>query len=118
MTNFNSGTVAISVANNLGTGPLGFAGGTLENTANVTLANTPVTLNVGGGTFLTDASTTLTLNGQVTGAGGLTKTGAGTLVLGNLLTGGSSNNYTGGHDRQRGHFARSGGYRPAGRDHQ
>src|SRR3546814_17312197 len=45
---------------------------------------------VGAGTFLTDAGTTLTVSGLISGAGTLAKAGAGTLTL----TG--DNNHTGG----------------------
>lgn len=87
----NGGTVAIASANNIGTGTLQFYDGVLENTATMTLGNA-VSLQTtgGGGTFNTDAGTTLTLTGNITGGGALLKTGAGTLVL----SGGS--NYTGG----------------------
>ena len=89
MTIFSNGIVAISSANNLGTGTLFLSNGTLENTATLTLANA-VVLAAPKGTFLTDAGTTLTLNGGVSGAGQLVKTGTGTLVLGAPST------YTGG----------------------
>jgi autotransporter-associated beta strand protein len=90
---FLSGTVAIGAANNVGVGLLDFQGGTLRNTATLTLANA-VALNAGGGTFLTDPGTTLTLNGIISGAGGLTKNGTGVLVLGgaNTYSGGSTVN--------------------------
>ena len=78
---YNNSIVAIGSANNVGTGNLDFANGTLENTATLTLANT-VTLSAPKGTFLTDAGTTLTLTGGVSGAGQLVKTGTGTLILG------------------------------------
>jgi autotransporter-associated beta strand protein len=84
---FASGTVAIGDATNVGTGLLQFNGGTLETTSALTLAN-DVTLAAGGGTFLTDADTTL--SGGISGAGGLTKTGTAALIL----TG--TNTYTGG----------------------
>lgn len=69
---------------NLGaaSGDLTFKGGTLENTAAMTSAR-DVLLDVGGGTFKTDAN--LTLSGQLTSAngGGLTKTGSAALTLTN-----------------------------------
>ena len=40
-----------------------------------------MTLNAGGGTFNTNAATTLTLGGTISGVGGLSKSGAGTLTL-------------------------------------
>ncbi|WP_343547538.1 autotransporter outer membrane beta-barrel domain-containing protein [Ralstonia sp.] len=85
----NAGTVAVSSDANLGSasGALSFNGGTLQNTANVASARA-VMLNVGGGTFQTTGN--LTLSGAIGGAGALTKTDAGTL----LLTG--NNSYTGG----------------------
>lgn len=85
---FNNSIVAISSANNVGTGALNFSNGTLENIASLTLANA-VTLS-GKGTFLADPATTLTLTGGVSGAGQLVKTGTGTLILG------APSSYTGG----------------------
>jgi autotransporter-associated beta strand protein len=73
-------------------------GGTLQYTgSNATLNNNgftsrAFTLNAGGGTVeVSAAGTTLTVSGSVTGAGGLTKTGPGTLLLNN-----PANNYAGG----------------------
>lgn len=88
-TAIDGGTLQVSADNNLGaaTGVLTFNGGTLENTAAFTTARN-VTLDTAGGTFQTDAD--LTASGTITGAGGLTKTGAGNLIL----TG--DNTYTGG----------------------
>lgn len=84
------GVLQISSDSNLGdaSGGLTFNGGTLENTANLTMAR-GVTM-VANGTLLTDGSTTLTMNGTISGAGALTKNGAGTLVLA------GDNTYTGG----------------------
>ncbi|MBZ9982492.1 MULTISPECIES: autotransporter domain-containing protein [unclassified Mesorhizobium] len=85
----NRGTLSISSDANLGapSGGLTFDGGTLRNTAALTTARN-VTLNAGGGTFLTGAD--LTAAGVVTGGGSLIKTGAGTLTLS------GANSYTGG----------------------
>ncbi|MFC7397598.1 beta strand repeat-containing protein, partial [Chelatococcus sp. GCM10030263] len=80
-TTINGGTLRISSNANLGevTGGLTFNGGTLHTTQNLTSARA-VTLT-GAATFLVDGATTTTLNGSVAGAGPLTKSGDGTLVL-------------------------------------
>ena len=88
----NGGIVAIANDNNLGgtTGALTLNGGTLENTAIVTLnASRAVTVNAGGGTFQTDAN--LTYAGAIAGAGTLNKTGTGSLITG----GAGANTHTG-----------------------
>jgi fibronectin-binding autotransporter adhesin len=64
------------------------AGGTIQATASFT-STRPVTLTGTGGTFDTSGNE-LTLQGVITGAGALTKTGAGTLILG------GTNDYSGG----------------------
>ncbi|MCQ8780322.1 hypothetical protein NQU49_27370, partial [Escherichia coli] len=51
-------------------------GGTIQATASFTIGR-PITLTTPGGTFDTNGNT-LTLQGAISGTGGLTKTGAGT----------------------------------------
>lgn len=73
------GILQISNDDNLGaaSGGLTFNGGTLENTAAITMARS---VNVAGaGTWQMDAN--VTDSGSVSGAGSLTKTGAGTLIF-------------------------------------
>ena len=62
------GTVSIGDSNDMMTGGIVMDAGTLKTTGVATLAN-PITLNAGGGTFNTGGD--LTLNGNITGAGGL-----------------------------------------------
>ncbi|SDJ83718.1 Uncharacterized conserved protein, contains a C-terminal beta-barrel porin domain [Bradyrhizobium sp. Rc2d] len=77
----SAGTLSISADANLGaaSGGITFDGGTLQTTATFSSARA-ITLNAGG-TFQVDPATTLTLSGVIGGAGGLIKTGAGTLTL-------------------------------------
>src|SRR5258708_2861337 len=60
-------------------GGLTFNGGTLQYGAGFSSAR-GVTLNAGGGTFDTQANNA-TLSGAISGTGGLTKAGTGTLIL-------------------------------------
>jgi fibronectin-binding autotransporter adhesin len=80
-TAINGGTLQISRDANLGAaaGGLSFEGGTLRTTADMSSART-VTM-AGTGTVLTDAGTTLTLSGAISGSDSLIKAGAGMLVL-------------------------------------
>jgi autotransporter-associated beta strand protein len=82
-TTLNGGTLSIGADNNLGASTgnsLAFNGGTLQNTATFSSARN-IAMNSGGATFNTDPGTTLTLNGILSGSGGMTKIGTGTLIL-------------------------------------
>jgi autotransporter-associated beta strand protein len=84
-TTFAGGTVSVSAAANLGdaAGGLTFNGGALQVT--VTTFNSTartMTLAAGGGTFdIANAANQFTVSEAISGVGGLTKSGAGTLIL-------------------------------------
>jgi fibronectin-binding autotransporter adhesin len=82
-TNIILGKVEVNSDSNLGTGPLSFDSGTLEALARGggIVSSKAITLNSGGGTFLTDAGTTSTMSGSISGPGSWTKDGPGTLIL-------------------------------------
>jgi autotransporter-associated beta strand protein len=102
-TQFNAGTIRITVADLIATGPLGapvsgvftFNGGTLETAVNYTTSKTIVL--AGPGTLQVDPTFTSTLNSVMSGSGSFIKSGAGVCVLttssthtGNtLITGGT-----------------------------
>ncbi|MFA9438637.1 autotransporter outer membrane beta-barrel domain-containing protein [Uliginosibacterium sp. sgz301328] len=90
-TAIESGVLQISADAALGaaTGGLRMGGGTLRTTADITTSRATV-LAQEGGVFDTVGGTVLTHTGTIDGAGGLTKTGGGTL----LLT--ATNDYAGG----------------------
>ena len=90
ITAINAGVLSISSDANLGTAPgapvanqLTFNGGRLQVTASFALdTNRGITLLGGGGTIgVTGDNTILSYGGVITGAGSLTKTDTGTLVL-------------------------------------
>ncbi len=94
----NGGKISIAAETALGANPgsstpdqLTLNGGTLLGTANFSVddSNRGITLGAAGGTFESSASTTQTMVNVIAGTGGLTKTGAGALVLTN------ANTYTG-----------------------
>jgi outer membrane autotransporter protein len=90
-TTINPGILEIGADVNLGaaSGGLIFNGGTLQTLASFSTLRA-TTLNAAGGTFDPGAGTTFTEDGTITGVGGLTKTGAGIVILG------ANNTYSGG----------------------
>ncbi len=94
----NSGTVAASSNANLGpaAGSITFNGGTLQfNSGFATGSTRTITLNVGGGTINPNGNTAM-VAGNISGPGGLTLVGNGTVVLSgnNSFQGGIFNNTT------------------------
>jgi len=89
-TTINAGAISISAANNLGAVGAGvsFNGGTLRLTASVDLLeNHPCAFLAGGGTIDTGNNTLTALTTGWSGAGALTKIGAGTLRLDGIGSG-------------------------------
>ncbi len=91
VTTISGGTVSAGSTNNLGDGSvtntLIFGGGILQTTGNITTSRL-VTLNAGGGAIDTNGNA-VTIDGVISGDGGLTKNGAGT------LTSSAENSFTG-----------------------
>ncbi|KCV37798.1 autotransporter outer membrane beta-barrel domain-containing protein [Bordetella bronchiseptica] len=81
-TTVNAGTVQVARDANLGAagGAVRLQGATLASTGSFASARA-LTLGAAGGTFATLGATTLGWDAAIDGAGGLTKTGAGDLVL-------------------------------------
>ncbi|WP_296341163.1 autotransporter-associated beta strand repeat-containing protein [Reyranella sp.] len=86
-TTINAGTISIAANDNLGdtSGGLTFGGGMLRTTATFAMSRA-TTLNVGGGAFDVASATTLTHSGAISGAGRLTKSGDGQLILNGVNT--------------------------------
>ncbi|WP_454918250.1 autotransporter-associated beta strand repeat-containing protein [Xanthobacter sediminis] len=106
-TTVSGGTVRVSGAGALGTGPLALQGpGTLRASNTFTDARaislTPVD-GAGGGTFEVDDTKTLTLAGAIAGLGNLAKTGTGTLIIG------GANSYKGATNVNAGTLIATGG---------
>ena len=81
-TSIVGGTIRIASDSALGgaSGGLSLSGGTLATTASIA-SSRAVTLGGNGGTLDVATGTTLSLSGNISGTGALTKTGIGTLVL-------------------------------------
>lgn len=88
----SAGTLSIADESALGANPDSFvadqltlAGGTLQVSENLTIddPNRGITLGTGGGTMEVVSGKTLTVTNLIAGSGGLTKEGAGKLVLSN-----------------------------------
>lgn len=79
-TNVLDGTLSIASTNNIGSGSVTLNDGTLAVTGTTALAN-GIVLAGSGGTISVTSGNAVSLNGQITGNGGLTKTGAGTLAI-------------------------------------
>ena len=97
-TSINGGTLSIDSSASLGDGSatntIAIAGGTLQSNGPIVVltANQTVALGIGGGTVDVTSTNLLTIAGVVSGGTGLTKTGAGTLLLSgaNTFSGGTT----------------------------
>jgi autotransporter-associated beta strand protein len=80
----NGGITSIASSGSLGSGDITFNGGTLAYTGATVAWTRNLTVNAGGGVLdITDAAANFTYTGTLSGVGGFTKTGAGTLTLPN-----------------------------------
>ena len=106
-TAINGGTLRIANDANLGAaaGGLSFNGGTLSTASDLSSARAIVL--AGQGVLATDAGTTLTLTGGITGTGLLGKTGTGSLVLA------GTGSHSGGIDAVQGMLLVNGNYAAA-----
>jgi autotransporter-associated beta strand protein len=94
---FRTDDLATGGVGGLGTGAFTFDGGTLQYSGPTAASTKPLAVTTSGGTIeVTNAATTLTLNGAITGGGGLAKTGPGTLILGNAGNSFTSLSFTAG----------------------
>jgi fibronectin-binding autotransporter adhesin len=95
-TNINGGTISVGSNSNLGDAANGltFDGGTLLTTGSIT-SSRATTLNIGGGTIDTNGFNS-TFSGVISGAGALTKIGAGILTLSGTNTYAGNTNINGG----------------------
>jgi autotransporter-associated beta strand protein len=102
-TTFAGGTVSVSANENLGaaSGSLTFSGGTLQitGTSFTSLNRTVNWGSQGGGFDIVEAANTFTVSQNLSGSGGLSKLGAGTLVLS------GNNSYSGATSVQGGTLA-------------
>jgi len=92
-TNFNGGILAVEGNGHLGTGPLRFDGGALEQLTGANLlADADIVLGPAGGRFIADMATSSAFRGTISGPGSLLKSGPGTLtILGdNSFSGGTT----------------------------
>ncbi|WP_247880836.1 autotransporter outer membrane beta-barrel domain-containing protein [Brucella intermedia] len=82
-TYFNAGVISVGQEENLGSGALNFDGGTLQVTGtHFKGTNKAINWGTGGGAFdIVDAGNEFALSNVFTGAGSLTKSGEGMLVL-------------------------------------
>ncbi|WP_205315993.1 autotransporter-associated beta strand repeat-containing protein, partial [Ochrobactrum sp. 3-3] len=105
-TYLNGGVISVGQDKNLGTGDLNFNGGTLQVTGTDFKGTTrTITWGDNGGGFdIADANNVFTLSNVFTGAGGLTKSGDGTLALS-----GDSNSFTGNTNVKAGTLRLDGG---------
>lgn len=84
----DAGTVDVAVMNRLGTITSGitFNGGTLRISGGISTGagEKPITINAAGATIEVTGTNIFRHDGTITGTGSLTKTGTGTLILGNV----------------------------------